>query len=196
MVDIFIADKFSGGMPSPARRIPLTVVASDWFIPIQGEEGVAYLPPSINEGSSITVEGSIKVLIRKRTESEMPPTNAQFKRTDTLVINANMPWLNRIIPKFKFSHPVTIEYPCELRNFNNLATVALGSRNKIKFDVSIHCFQDTVASRNLRILTLLHFHFVLVRSQQLLTSEILFADFTLTIRAIKVSIIIFNLLTS
>ena len=133
-------------MPSPARHIPLTVVASDWFIPIQGQEGVAYLPPSINENTMITAEGSIKVLIRESTESEMPPTNAQFKRTDTLVINANMPWLNRIIPNFEFSRPVTIEYPCELRNFNNLATVALGSRNKIKFDVSIQSFQDALFS--------------------------------------------------
>lgn len=148
MVDISIANNFTGGMPSPARPIPLTVVASDWFIPIQGEEGVAYLPPSINEGSLITLEGSIKVFIRKRTESETPPTNAQFKRTDTLVINANMPWLNRVIPKFEFSRPVTIEYPCELRNFNNLATVAQGSRNKIKFDVSIHYFQDSVSQFN------------------------------------------------
>jgi hypothetical protein len=144
VADMAITDNFPGGMPSPARHIPLTVVESDWFIPVQGQEGVAYLPPSINEGSMITAESSIKVLIRKRTESEIPPTNAQFKRTDTLVINANMPWLNRVIPNFEFSYPVTIEYPCELKNFNNLATVALGSRNKIKFDVSIQCFQDKV----------------------------------------------------
>jgi len=146
-------------MPSPARRIPLTAVASDWFIPVQGEEGVAYLPPSIDEGSSITVEGSIKVLIRKRTEAEMPPNNSQFKQTDTLVINANMPWLNRIIPNFEFSRRVTIEYPCELKNFNNLATVALGSRNKIRFDVSVGLFQiSSLQLERLKTHPLLHFY--------------------------------------
>lgn len=124
-----------GGMPSPARDIPVTVVASDWFVPVQSEEGTAYLPPSIKEGSSITIEGSIKVLIRERTDAEMPPNNTQFKRTDTLLINATMPWLNRIIPNFEFAKEVPIEYPCELRNFHNLSTVALGSRNKIKFEV-------------------------------------------------------------
>jgi len=164
-------------MPSPARRIPLTVVASDWFIPIQGEEGIAYLPPSINEGSLITVEGSIKVLIRERTEPEMPPNNAQFKRNDTLIINARMPWLNRIIPKFEFSRNVTIEYPCELRNFNNLATVALGSRNKIKFDVSTHCFQDSISPLDrLNTLIMIHFHFAPAPSKQPLRLEILFVD--------------------
>jgi hypothetical protein len=128
--------KNTGGMPSPARPIPLTIVRSDWFEPVDSDEGETYLPPSIREGTSVTLEGSIKVKIRERTETEAPATGVSFRARDTLVLNAVMPWINRVIPNFTWSLPVDIRYPLELRNLKNLSTVAQGSKNKLQLEVS------------------------------------------------------------
>lgn len=123
----------TGGMPSPTRPIPVTVVESDWFKPVLGHEGTTSLPVSIPAGHSMTVEGSIKVLIRPNEVNPLP--GVQFFRQEDIVINAEMPWLKRPLPHFEYAKTVDLQYPCELRNFNNLATLAQGTTGKITCEV-------------------------------------------------------------
>ncbi|KAI0965132.1 hypothetical protein F4678DRAFT_467800 [Xylaria arbuscula] len=127
----------SGGMPSPVRPIRLSMVESDWFRPVFGPEGCTFLP-SIGEGSSVTVDGPIKVRIREREEYEIPETGALFIRREAIHLNATMPWLEREISNFELSKAVEIRYPCELRNFQALNTVAQGSQSKLSFEVYNH----------------------------------------------------------
>ncbi|OCL06100.1 hypothetical protein AOQ84DRAFT_366097, partial [Glonium stellatum] len=123
----------SGGMPSPTRPIPVTAVESDWFKPVPGDEGIAYLPISIPAGHSMTVEGSIKVLIRPNIVDPRP--GVQFFSREDIVINAEMPWLKRPLPHFEYTKAVDLQYPCELRNFSNLATLAQGATGKVTCEV-------------------------------------------------------------
>ncbi|KAN0083855.1 hypothetical protein V8E54_002943 [Elaphomyces granulatus] len=129
--------KNTGGMPSPARRIPVTFASSDsdWFVPVEDVEGRAYLPGSIPPGSSAIADGRIKVLIRECREIEMAPVGTMFFKQSEFTIKATMPWLDRELPLFEKSRKIDIQYPCQLQNFNQLATVAQGSRNIIKFEV-------------------------------------------------------------
>ncbi|KAI0420609.1 hypothetical protein F5X98DRAFT_331382 [Xylaria grammica] len=127
----------SGGMPSPTRPIQLSMVESDWFKPLFGREGWAFLP-SIREGSSVTIDGPIKVRIREQEEYEIPEIGALFICREVICLNAVMPWLEREIPNFEFNKVVEIRYPCELRNFQALATVAQGSQSKLSFEVYNH----------------------------------------------------------
>lgn len=126
-----------GGMPTPSRPIPFTFAFSDsdWLVPVDGEEGQAYLRSSIPEGQSDTVQGSIKVLIRERRNGETPPIGEELREETKLSIKATMPWLNRDLPGFEICRAIDIQYPCRLQNFDQLATVALGSRNIVKFEV-------------------------------------------------------------
>ncbi|GAW12934.1 hypothetical protein ANO14919_023070 [Xylariales sp. No.14919] len=127
----------SGGMPSPTRPIQLSMVESDWFKPVFGREGWAFLP-SVREGSSVTIDGPIKVRIREQEEYEIPEIGALFICREVIHLNAVMPWLEREIPNFEFNKVVEIRYPCELRNFQALATVAQGSQSKLSFEVYNH----------------------------------------------------------
>ncbi|KAK5634158.1 hypothetical protein RRF57_009872 [Xylaria bambusicola] len=117
----------SGGMPSPTRPIQLYVVESDWFKPIDGQDGRTFLP-SIREGSSVTIDGPIQILIREREEYEMPETGALFARHEAIHLKAVMPWVEREIPNFEFNREIELKYPCELRNIQALPTVAQGSQ--------------------------------------------------------------------
>lgn len=123
-----------GGMPSPRRPIQLDIIKSDWFKPIDGDFGCTVLP-SIREGSSVTIDRSIKVRIRDQEEYEIPHTGAIFLQRDTVHLLATMPWMEREIPKFNFNKRIQIRYPCELRNIKALATVAQASLSKLSFDV-------------------------------------------------------------
>ena len=123
----------AGGMPSPTRPITVTAVESDWFKPVLGYEGTTYLPVSIPAGHSMTVEGSIKVLIRPNEANPLP--GVQFFRQEDIVINAEMPWLKRPLPHFEYAKTVDLQYPCELRNFSNLATLAQGTTGKVTCEV-------------------------------------------------------------
>ena len=116
------------------RPIQLSMVELDWFRPVEGHESWTFLP-SIGEGASITLEGSIKVRIREREEYENPESGVVFIRNGAIHLNAIMPWLERKIPNFGVRKVVEIRYPCELRNFNTLATVAQGSQSKLSFEV-------------------------------------------------------------
>ncbi|KAI1743032.1 hypothetical protein F4680DRAFT_410839 [Xylaria scruposa] len=127
----------SGGMPSPTRPIQLSLVESDWFKLIDGLDGRTFLP-SIGEGSSVTIDGPIKVLIREREEHEIPETGVLFIRHEAIHLNAVMPWIEREISNFDFNKVIEIKYPCELRNFQALATVAQGSQSKLSFEVYNH----------------------------------------------------------
>ncbi|RYC54649.1 hypothetical protein CHU98_g11559 [Xylaria longipes] len=62
----------SGGMPSPMRFIQLSIVESDWFKLVDGHDGRTFLP-SIREGSSVTIDGPIKVRIREREDVSIGP---------------------------------------------------------------------------------------------------------------------------
>jgi hypothetical protein len=124
-------------MPSPARRIPVTFASSDsdWFVPVEDEDGRAYLPGSIPPGSSAIADGHIKVLIRECREIETAPVGTKFFKQSEFTIKATMPWLDLELPLFETSRRIDIQYPCQLQNFNQLATVAQGSRSIIKFEV-------------------------------------------------------------
>lgn len=128
-------DKFLplGGMPSPRRPIQLNMIESNWFKLIDGDEGRTVLP-SIREGSSLTIDRSIKVRIREQEEYETPHTGAIFLQRDTIHLLATMPWIERRIPKFDFNKRIEIRYPCELRNIKALATVAQASLSKLSFE--------------------------------------------------------------
>lgn len=120
-------------MPSPTCPIPLSVVATDWLVPLIGDAGHAFIPPSINVGLTATVEGSIKALIRRK---DCPPEPGQiFSREEVLSITATMPWLDRELPHFEFRRTVVIQYPIELRQFKHLTTLAQGSKNRFAWEV-------------------------------------------------------------
>jgi hypothetical protein len=125
-------------MPSPNRFIPITFTSSDsdWLIPVEGDEGQAFLPASIPAGLSCIAEGSIKVRIRERRNNEIPPLGSEFRQRTKLTIKATMPWLERDLPHFEISKKIEIQYPFRLQKFVQLPTVALGSRNMIEFEVS------------------------------------------------------------
>lgn len=114
-------------MPSPTCRIPLSVVATDWLVPLPEDAGHAFIPPSINVGSTATVEGSIKVLIGRKKSP--PGPGETFSREEVLSIKATMPWLDRELPHFEFRRTFVLQYPIELRQFKYLTTLAQGSQN-------------------------------------------------------------------
>lgn len=120
-------------MPSPTCRIPLSVIATDWLVPLTDYASHAFIPPSINVGLTVTVEGSIKVLIRRK---ESPPEPGEiFSREEVLSIKATMPWLDRELPHFEFSRTFVIQYPIELREFTYLPTLAQGSNSSFAWEV-------------------------------------------------------------
>ncbi|KAI4861084.1 hypothetical protein F4820DRAFT_82279 [Hypoxylon rubiginosum] len=127
----------SGGMPSPARPIQLSMVESDWFKLVDGDDGRTFLP-SIGEGASVTIDTSIKVRIREREKYETLQAGTMFTRHEAIHLSAMMPWLERDIPKFDFNMMVDISYPCELRNIQALATVAQASLSTLSFEVYNH----------------------------------------------------------
>ena len=120
-------------MPSPTCPIPISVVASDWFVPVTNNDGYAFIPSSIETGTTVTLEGSLKALIRKNESHRLSGT--LFSEKDVLSIKATMPWLNRELPNFDFHRSVNIQYPIELRNFHHLASLAQGSRSNLTWEV-------------------------------------------------------------
>ena len=120
-------------MPSPKCRIPVSVVPSDWFLPISGDEGHTMISSSITPGITTTLEGYIKVLIRR--SAVLPPLGSQFFRRERLSVRATMPWLNRNLPHFEYSRVLDIQYPVELRRFDFLPSLAQGSTSQFTFEV-------------------------------------------------------------
>jgi hypothetical protein len=120
-------------MPSPTCPIPVTAVASKWLAPVPGDAGRTFLPSSIAVNELVTLEGCIKVLIRG--DEHPPASGSVFFQQEVLSIIATMPWLDRSLPRFTFSRVVDIQYPCELRNFETLASLGQGSRSKIAWEV-------------------------------------------------------------
>lgn len=120
-------------MPSPKCHIPLSVVATDWLVPLPADAGHAFIPPSINVGSTATVEGSIKVLIRRK--GSPPEPGKIFSREEVLSIKATMPWLDRELPHFVFRRTLVLQYPVELRQFKYLTTLAQGSQSSFAWEV-------------------------------------------------------------
>lgn len=120
-------------MPSPTCRIPLSVIATDWLVPLTEDASYAFIPPSINVGLTATVEGSIKILIRRK--GSLPGPGEIFSREEVLSIKATMPWLDRELPHFEFRRTFVIQYPIELREFTYLATLAQGSTSSFAWEV-------------------------------------------------------------
>jgi hypothetical protein len=122
-------------MPSPNCRIPVSVVPSDRFASLDGDQGHAFLPPSIPDGNTITLEGSIKVLIRPNL---LPPvTGAVFFQEEFISIQAVMPWLDRKLPYFEHTKTVQLQFPCELRNINCLSSIGQGSTTRMTWEVCL-----------------------------------------------------------
>ena len=124
---------FKGGMPSPKRRIPISAIASEWFLPVESEESYTLTPSSIVPGVAVVLEGCIKVLIRQ--SDDLQPSGKQFFRRERLSVQATMPWLNRTLPYFEYSRDIDIQYPVELRSFDFLSSMAQGSVNRFSFEV-------------------------------------------------------------
>ncbi|KAI0108983.1 hypothetical protein GGR51DRAFT_116976 [Nemania sp. FL0031] len=127
----------SGGMPSPTRPIQLSMIESDWFKLVDEHDGQTFLP-SIKEGSSVTIDGPIKVRIREWEEHEIPETGTLFVSHEAIRLKAIMPWIEREISNFEFNKVIEIKYPCELGAFKALDTVAQGSQSKLSFEVYNH----------------------------------------------------------
>jgi hypothetical protein len=123
-------------MPTPAQPIPIRVVESEWFKEVEGKEGLAYLPACVQGGTTVTLDGSIKVRIRDMQMTDMPPTGKQFLITQEMIyVYATMPWVDRQIPNFESGRPVDIQFPCEFRNFNYLSAIPQGGVSPISFEV-------------------------------------------------------------
>lgn len=123
----------SGGMPSPKSPIPVCVVASNSFLPVSGDEGRTLIMSSILPGVTVTLEGSIKVLISR--SDDVSPLGSQFLRRERLSVRAIMPWLNRILPHFEYFRMLDIQYPVELRHFEFLSSLAQGSTSRFSYEV-------------------------------------------------------------
>ena len=120
-------------MPSPRIRIPITLNPSTWFLPVEGAESQAFLPPSIEVGEVATLSEELKVFIKT---NEMPPSpGSQFFEQDTLSISAHMPWLNRTLPSFEYSKLIHIQYPIALQGFDFLKSLAQDSESHFDYEV-------------------------------------------------------------
>ena len=129
------ADVLQGGMPSPKRPIPISIIGSGWLLPVVGEQGVAFVKSSIMPGITATLDTSLKVLIRP--SKDLQPLGTRFIRSEKLAIKATMPLLNQNLPFFDYSRTIDIQYPIELRDFNHLPTMALGSMSRFSVGVMI-----------------------------------------------------------
>ena len=114
----------------------MSVIGSEWFLPIPGDECRAVIPTSIMPGVAKTLETYIKVLIRPFNGPQLP--GQQFFRREPLSIQGTMPWLNRTLPHFEYSRHVDIQFPIELRDFHILPAMAQGSVNHFSYEVSKH----------------------------------------------------------
>ncbi|KAI9711435.1 MAG: hypothetical protein M1812_007180 [Candelaria pacifica] len=123
----------AGGMPSPKCHIPISVIASKWFLPVSGEESHTVIPNPIAPGVTVTLEGFIKLLISR--SDDLQPSGRQLLIRDRLSVRATMPWLNRDLPYFEWSHEVEIQYPATLQLFDVLPSLAQGSISQFNFDV-------------------------------------------------------------
>ena len=122
-------------MPSPTRRACLTVIQSEWIIPVEGAEGMAFLPESIPDGQSVTLDGSIKARILPNPDNNMPKIGQKFSAQAVIKMRAVMPWLDFELPKFDLEQKINLEYPCELRDFQSLATAAVASTTRLQWKV-------------------------------------------------------------
>ncbi|MCJ1381811.1 hypothetical protein MMC17_004922 [Xylographa soralifera] len=125
--------KNSGGMPSPKCQIPVTAISSIWFSRVSGEQGRIFIPNSIPPGVTVTLEGTIMILIKQCDDP--PPIGNLFFEHDNLRIMAVMPWLNRVLPNFGFSKTIDIQFPIELRNIDYLPSLAQGIRSNLSWEV-------------------------------------------------------------
>ncbi len=122
-------------MPSPKSSVPISVASSTDFIHVAGNEGIAFIPGSVEPGTTVTLDGMIKLLIPPVEEAQ--PPGSRLSWTGRVVLQASMPWLNRTLPFFTFSETITVQYPVELRNFTYLQTMALGSTSRFSYEVGL-----------------------------------------------------------
>ena len=120
-------------MPSPKRGILVSAIASEWFLPIADDGEHASIPSSIMPGITATLEGSIKVLIRRCDEP--CPSGSQLFTQKRLFVQATMPWLNRHLPFFDSSRVLDIQYPVKLQTFRSLPSMGQGSMSQFTFEV-------------------------------------------------------------
>jgi len=123
-----------GGMPSPNCRIPCTFEEADMLIPVDNEEGQAYLPTSVPAGHSATSEDSAKILIS--TPDIDPRSHQPYTVTENIALRATVPWLDSQLSNFDVKKSVTIQYPLEVRNGKGLESVANGTTTEVSWQVS------------------------------------------------------------
>jgi hypothetical protein len=133
-------------MPSPAQKTRIEVDASDCLHSITGNDGMI-LVPSIPSGATVTLPGSIKVLIR---QPDIPPFSREAYRVVTKIpLKATMTGLNRRLDHFDYQKSIEVQYPLELQHISYLQSVAQGSENKISMQIhnkATRAFGDDHAS--------------------------------------------------
>ncbi|RDW71671.1 hypothetical protein BP5796_07705 [Coleophoma crateriformis] len=122
----------SGGMPSPTRQTQLQVAPSEYLTQLTNNQGRTFIP-QIPANSTITLPGSIKVMIREPDTLVKP--GQPYMKEIALSLQAVMPGLHRRLEHFNFQVPVKIQYPLTLLEIDSLATMAQGSENKILIKV-------------------------------------------------------------
>ncbi|KAK6347394.1 hypothetical protein TWF718_005233 [Orbilia javanica] len=99
----------TGGMPTPSQPIPMHFVASAWFEVYEGE--VAYIPPNIPEGATVTVKDRLRARIKYPPE----PWGKAFREQTQIEFHAALPSLNgRIIRDFSGKRDVILSYPISI----------------------------------------------------------------------------------
>ena len=103
-------------------------------LPVNNEQGIGYLAPSIPAGHISASDDFAKALLAVIQVN--PHSKRPFSTTQEISLQAIMPWLNRVLPYFDLKKCITIQYPIELREFDSLKSVPQGSRLTVSWKVS------------------------------------------------------------
>ncbi|KAK6495026.1 hypothetical protein TWF481_003054 [Arthrobotrys musiformis] len=99
----------TGGMPTPSQPIPMHLVATSWFEIYEGE--AAFIPPSIPEGTVVTIKDRLRARIKYPPE----PWGRAFREKTQIEFHAALPGLNgRIIRDFSGKRDVILSYPISI----------------------------------------------------------------------------------
>src|SRR5437667_9733508 len=107
-------------MPSPTRETRIEIDASECLQSLPGNDGLAYVP-SIPAGHTLTLPGSVKVLIRE--PDRVTHGSQAYKVATTIALKATMPGLNRRLDNFNLQKSIEIQYPLELQQIDYLQSV-------------------------------------------------------------------------
>jgi len=114
--------------------IPLVITNSTWFVFNPAENDLS-VPFSLAPGGVKTLQGEMKVQIMQEP-GERVGHSEPFRATDTLQLQAIVPWLNRPLRNLLVNSPVEIRYPLELLPPVYMRTVSIGDEVTMQWRVS------------------------------------------------------------